>query len=100
MVALPDAIVPASISIRSDQRSAKDVRELTLITGAIASPYGEPRPVVNTCIFIEAASCRVPQTKSLAGVAAKTRPFALTRSPGPSTATIGVEPDFAMDPIA
>jgi hypothetical protein len=42
----------------------------TLTTGTSARPYGVPRPVVKTCTFMPAASCSVPQMKSLAGVAA------------------------------
>ncbi len=38
MVASPVAIVPASRSIRSGQRSASEDRDATLITGTIASP--------------------------------------------------------------
>ena len=44
MLEFPVAMVPASISIRSDQRSARGVLEATLMTGAIANPYGVPRP--------------------------------------------------------
>jgi hypothetical protein len=76
-------IVPASMSIRPDQRSASEVRDESSMTGAMASPKGAPRSVVKTCIFMEAASCRVPQTKSLAGVAAKISPLVLTFSPYP-----------------
>ena len=81
-----------------DQRSASAVRDATLITGTIASPYGVPRPVVKTCMFIAAASCSVPQMKSLAGVAAKIRPFAVTRSPGPETPAIGSCPPSRPTP--
>src|SRR5688500_4268929 len=38
--------------------------------------------------------------KSLAGVAANTRPFAVTRSPGAVTAISAVLPAFATDPSA
>ena len=50
-------------------------------------------------MFID-ASCNVPQMKSLAGVAANTRPLAVTRSPGADTAINAEEPAFATDPIA
>ena len=56
--------------------------------------------MVNTCRFIPAASCNVPQMKSLAGVAAKIRPLWLTFSPGDRTPEIGELPDFTMEPIA
>ena len=70
MVLLPSAMVPALMSIKSCQRRAKSLRVATLMTGHSAKPYGVPRPVVKTCKFIPAASCSVPQMKSLAGVAA------------------------------
>ena len=63
-------MVPALTSIRSCQRRARSLRVATLMTGTCASPYGVPRPVVKTCRFMPAASCSVPQMKSLAGVAA------------------------------
>ncbi len=100
MVASPVAMRPASRSIRSCQRSDSALRVDTLMTGAIARPYGVPRPVVNTCRFMPEASCSVPQTKSLAGVAAKIRPLRRTFSPGPSTSTIGLLPDLTMEPSA
>ncbi len=56
--------------------------------------------MVKTCRFIPAASCSVPQTKSPAGVAAKTRPLALTRSPGAVTAISAVVPALATEPRA
>src|SRR5688572_31302031 len=87
------------MSIRSGHRSASAVREDTLITGTSARPYGEPSPVVKICMFIE-ASCWVPQMKSLAGVAAKTRPLAVTRSPCVATYRSAVEPAFATEPSA
>ena len=59
-----------------------------------------PRPVENTWRVIPEASCSVPQTKSLAGVAAKIRPFSRTRSPGASTPEIAEVPDLATDPSA
>jgi len=62
--------------------------------------YGVPRPVVKTCTFIPAASCSVPHTKSLAGVAAKIRPFRVTRSPGPNTPSILLVPALATEPSA
>ncbi|AOJ58091.1 hypothetical protein AQ477_17335 [Burkholderia thailandensis] len=46
------------------------------------------------------ASCSVPQTKSLAGVAAKMSPLRRILSPGPSTSTIGLVPDFTIEPSA
>ena len=46
------------------------------------------------------ANCSVPQTKSLAGVAAKISPFWLIRSPGASTPAIGLVPDLMTEPIA
>jgi len=49
---------------------------------------------------MEAASCRVPQMKSLAGVAAKMRPLAVTRSPWPETPAMALAPDLAMAPSA
>jgi len=52
------------------------------------------------CMFMPAANCRVPQMKSLAGVAAKTKPLAVTRSPGPATAASAVLPALATDPSA
>jgi hypothetical protein len=61
---------PAFTSIRSCQRRARSLRVATLITGTSARPYGVPRPVVKMCRFMPAASCSVPQMKSLAGVAA------------------------------
>ena len=70
MLASPSAIVPALRSIRSCQRRASPLVVATLTTGASARPYGVPRPVVKTCTFMPAASCSVPQMKSLAGVAA------------------------------
>ena len=76
------------------------MRDATLITGTIARPYGVPRPVVKMCMFIAAASCSVPQIKSLAGVAAKISPFAVTRSPGPMTPAIAAVPAFATEPSA
>ncbi|MNP09979.1 hypothetical protein D3C76_1021090 [compost metagenome] len=54
--------------------------------------------MVNTCRFIPAANCNVPQTKSLAGVAQKIRPFSLKRSPGPSTPVIALLPDLTIEP--
>ena len=93
-------MVPAFTSIRSCQRRAKSLRVATLITGTAAKPYGVPRPVVNTCRFMPAASCSVPQMKSLAGVAAKHNPLALSFSPGASTLEIGAEPDLTIEPIA
>jgi len=63
-------MVPALISIKSNQRFANSVRVAILITGTAIRPYGVPRPVVNTCTVIPEATCCVPQTKSLAGVAA------------------------------
>jgi hypothetical protein len=44
--------------------------------------------------------CRVPQMKSLAGVAAKTSPFRLSFWPGACTPEIGTEPDLTIEPIA
>src|ERR1700687_4929295 len=85
-------------SIRSFQRRASSVRVDTLMTGAAASPYGVPRPVVNTCNVMPDASCNVPQMKSLAGVAANVMPFLRTRSPGDSTSTIAVVPDLTIEP--
>ncbi len=38
-----------------------------------------PRPVVKMCTFMPAASCSVPQMKSLAGVAAYTKPLGACR---------------------
>ena len=49
--------------------------------GTSARPYGLPSPVVKTCRFMD-ASCCVPQMKSLAGVAAKTSPLAVTSRRG------------------
>src|ERR1700730_15446174 len=51
-------------------------------------------------MFIDAASCSVPQTKSLAGVAAKTSPLQVIRSPGPKTPLIELVPALAMEPSA
>jgi hypothetical protein len=48
-------------------------------------------------MFID-ASCCVPQMKSLAGVAANTKPFPFTRSPWLVTSWIAVLPDLAIDP--
>jgi len=62
-----------------DSRNRREKGHRNIEFGAV------PRPVVNTCIFIAAANCSVPQTKSLAGVAAKIRPFFVTLSPGPKT---------------
>ena len=72
------------------------------MTGHSARPYGVPRPVVNTCRFMPAASCSVPQMKSLAGVAAKTSPRcpAFSFSPGGSTCEIGAVPLFTIEPMA
>src|SRR3546814_15429102 len=47
-----------------------------------------------------AASCKVPHTKSLAGVAAKLSPGRSHHSPGGTTPTMGDEPDLMMDPMA
>ncbi|STU98274.1 Uncharacterised protein [Klebsiella pneumoniae] len=58
------------MSIKSYQRLASSVRVAIFITGTAISPYGVPRPVVNTCTVMPEATCWVPQTKSLAGVAA------------------------------
>ena len=79
-------------------RCASSLRVATLITGAVASPYGVPRPVVNTCSVMPEASCSVPQMKSLAGVAANSMPFCAAFSPGESTPVIGLEPDFTIEP--
>ncbi len=57
------------------------------------------RPVVNTCMFME-ASCCVPQMKSLAGVAAKIRPLAVTFSPCVATPMMAVLPDLVTEPMA
>ena len=46
------------------------------------------------------ASCCVPQMKSLAGVAANTRPFAVTFSPCAATARMAVLPALATLPSA
>ncbi|MNI72169.1 hypothetical protein D3C73_1280920 [compost metagenome] len=54
--------------------------------------------MVNTCRFMPAANCKVPQTKSLAGVAQKIRPLPLKRSPGPNTPLIALLPDLTMEP--
>ncbi|MNE71687.1 hypothetical protein D3C80_1675830 [compost metagenome] len=70
MLSSPVAMVPALISIKSYQRFASSVRVAILITGTAIRPYGVPRPVVKTCTVIPEATCCVPQTKSLAGVAA------------------------------
>ncbi|MNY56420.1 hypothetical protein D3C86_1925010 [compost metagenome] len=59
-----------------------------------------PRPVVKMCRFIPAASCSVPQMKSLAGVAQNHRPLPRTRSPGETTPAMGLEPDLAIEPMA
>lgn len=100
ILASPVAIRPALISIKSAQCSDKECRVDTFRTGAAARPYGVPLPVVNTCKFMPAASCRVPHTKSLAGVAANSRPFCFALSPGPSTPEMGLVPDFATEPNA
>ena len=60
-----------------------------------------PRPVVKTCMFMDAASCSVPQMKSLAGVAAKIKPFcrdAFARDR--MTPAIALVPAFAVEPSA
>ncbi|MNJ76614.1 hypothetical protein D3C77_739320 [compost metagenome] len=53
---------------------------------------------MKTCRFMPAANCKVPQTKSLAGVAQKIRPLRLTRSPGPSTPWMAPLPDLTIEP--
>ena len=63
MVSSPVAIVPALISIKSNQWFASPVRVAILMTGTSIRPYGVPRPVVNTCTVIREATCCVPQTK-------------------------------------
>jgi hypothetical protein len=55
---------PASMSIRSDQRSASTLREDTLISWCQGKPVCVPRPVVKTCMFMPAANCRT-QFRSL-----------------------------------
>ena len=49
-----------------------------------------------------AASCNVPQMKSLAGVAANTKPFWSGRnfSPGANTCEIAAVPLLTMEPMA
>ena len=84
--------------MRSNQRADRSVRVAILMTGAAARPYGLPRPVVNTCTVMPAASCIVPHTKSPAGVAANTSPLRRTRSPWDSTSAMALVPDFAMHP--
>ena len=55
---------------------------------------------MNTWSVMPEASWQVPQTMSLAGVAAKTSPPADGRSPGASASEIGARPDLAIEPIA
>ena len=54
--------------------------------------------MVNTCKVMPEASCKVPQMKSLAGVAANSMPFCRAFSPGDSTPAIGPEPDLTIEP--
>ena len=95
----PVAIAPASRSIRSCQRSRVGAcgdldhrRHGQTVRGAT--------PVVKTCRFIPAASCRVPQTKSLAGVAAKIRAFTPHTLSGAENIDDRAVPDLAIEPSA
>ena len=66
------AATPASDFICGTLQLAAGINLHVFTTGR-GTPYGlaeVPRPVVKTCRFMPAASCSVPQMKSLAGVAA------------------------------
>ncbi len=97
-VAAAVAMPPVSTCIKSYQRRASSLRFATMMTGTAASLYGVPRPVVRTCRFIPADNCSVPQTKSLAGVAAYSKPLRVARSPARTTPKIGAAPDFMIEP--
>ena len=98
MVARPVAIAPASLDQvvpflreRGPRRDLHDRHHREAVGRAFAR--------VNTCRFMD-GSCCAPQMKSLAGVAAKTRPFAVDLFAMARYRRMAEVPDLAIEPSA
>ena len=85
-------------SLLSTDRCDDDGPELLLGMGLSDDPETTvPEPGLCVTVMPD-ANCNVPQTKSLAGVAAKISPLVVARSPGDSTPEMAAVPDLAIEP--
>jgi hypothetical protein len=104
IVALPSAMRPALTSIRSCQRRARSLRVADLDHRHLGQAVGRAAAGGEDVQVDAAASCSVPQMKSLAGVARRPGPLVMPRSrsfsPGDSTPLIGALPLLTIEPIA